>query len=151
PLRRGQKDTSLRGSTAVPTGRTSITVARHGTGARGRLLSTTDRSTLPWENCSSCPRKKGGRRFANLSATISNSRLRPSRSLQRRTRRYSISLLAPLKHGRPQDSASTLPQHQIHRPAPPHMRSRRAQVAEQFGVGAAGVFQGVGEDRQAVE
>jgi hypothetical protein len=35
-----------------------------------------------------------------------------------------------------------LPQHQIHRPAPPHMRPRSAQVAEQDGVGAAGVLPG---------
>jgi hypothetical protein len=31
------------------------------------------------------------------------------------------------------------------------MRSRPAQVAEQLGVGAAGVFQGVGEERTAIE
>jgi hypothetical protein len=29
------------------------------------------------------------------------------------------------------------------------MRPRRPQVAEQFGVGAAGVFQGVGEESEA--
>jgi hypothetical protein len=31
------------------------------------------------------------------------------------------------------------------------MRARAAKVAEQFGVGAAGVLQGVGEHRQTVE
>jgi hypothetical protein len=31
------------------------------------------------------------------------------------------------------------------------MRPRRAQVAEQVGVGAAGVFQGVGEKGHSVE
>jgi hypothetical protein len=31
------------------------------------------------------------------------------------------------------------------------MRSRSAQVAEQLGVGAAGVFEGVGEKGEAVE
>src|SRR6516165_7131692 len=48
-------------------------------------------------------------------------------------------------------TSSTLLQHQIHRPAPPHMRPRPAQVAEQIGVGAAGVLQGVGEQARAVE
>src|SRR6516162_8477827 len=46
---------------------------------------------------------------------------------------------------------SCLPQHQIHRPAPPHVRPRTAQVVEQVSVGAAGVFQGVGENRETRE
>jgi hypothetical protein len=42
--------------------------------------------------------------------------------------------------------ASALPQHQIHRPTPPHVRPRPAQVAQQLRVGAAGVLQGVGQE-----
>jgi hypothetical protein len=43
--------------------------------------------------------------------------------------------------------ASTLPQHEIECPAATDVRSGRAEVGKQFGVGATGVFQGVGEKR----
>jgi hypothetical protein len=44
-------------------------------------------------------------------------------------------------HGLPRHFvASLLPQHQIHRPAPPHIAPRSAQVAQQLAVGAACVL-----------
>src|SRR5262245_48633515 len=45
---------------------------------------------------------------------------------------------------------SSLAQDQVERPAPPDVRPRRAQVRQELGVGAAGLFEGVGEDGQAV-
>jgi hypothetical protein len=44
---------------------------------------------------------------------------------------------------------SIFPQHGIHCEAPAHMRTRRPQVSQQFGLGAASLFQGVGQDCQA--
>src|SRR4051812_20617851 len=48
-------------------------------------------------------------------------------------------------------TARVLAEDQIQRPAAAHVRPRRAQVREDGVVGEAGVFEGVGEDRQAVE
>ena len=46
---------------------------------------------------------------------------------------------------------SFLPQHQIHHPAATHMRAVAAAVGEDLGIGAAGFFEGIGEDGEAVE
>src|SRR4051794_28371156 len=52
-------------------------------------------------------------------------------------------------------SASVIPlllaQHEIQGPATPDVRPGRAQVGQDGLVGAAGVFEGVGEDRQLPE
>src|SRR5206468_720635 len=46
---------------------------------------------------------------------------------------------------------SFLAEQQVHDPAAADVRAWAVQVAQDVGVGAAGVFQGVGQDRQAVE
>src|SRR5262245_20679873 len=46
---------------------------------------------------------------------------------------------------------SLLAEHRVERPAPPDVRPRRAQVAQQLRAGAAGLFQRVGQDGEAVE
>src|SRR5437868_4933782 len=45
----------------------------------------------------------------------------------------------------------SLPQQQIHRPAAADVRAEATAMGEQIGVGAAGVFEGVGQERQFVE
>src|SRR5262245_19889848 len=54
------------------------------------------------------------------------------------------SLSSPPARGR-----SPLAQDQVERPAAPDVRPRPAQVRQELGVGAAGLLQGVGQDRQA--
>src|SRR5262249_21263206 len=44
-----------------------------------------------------------------------------------------------------------LPQHQIDHPAPANMLARLSAVVQDVGIVAAGIFEGVGEDGQAVE
>src|SRR5262245_64372206 len=48
-------------------------------------------------------------------------------------------------------STSLLGQHQIDRPTPSRVLAAAAAVGQQLGVGAARLFQRVGEDRQVVE
>src|SRR5262249_60656139 len=47
------------------------------------------------------------------------------------------------------DRPSPLAQHQVERPAAPDVRPRRAQVAQQVGLGAAGLFEGAGQHGHA--
>ena len=46
-------------------------------------------------------------------------------------------------------AASRLAQDQVERPAAPDVRAGRAQVGEEVGVGAAGLFQRGGQDSEA--
>src|SRR5262249_7365436 len=50
-----------------------------------------------------------------------------------------------------EEERSFLAQQQVHNPTAPDMWPRPAAVTEDVGVGATGLFQGVGQDRQAVE
>src|SRR5262249_52795983 len=60
---------------------------------------------------------------------------------------------APMAGSTPPQPTDTsfLAQYEIERPTSPDVRPRRAQMREDFGVGAIGLFEGIGENGEVVE